>query len=194
MTLKHTLADHYFDDIYSANDDPWNFTESQYEAQKYTTTLNALPSTHYDNAFEIGCSIGVFTEKLAAKCARLLAVDVSDKALAQAKKRCSYLPQVRFQKMNVPQAFPLEKFDLIVISEVGYFFTAEDWQFTIEKAYLQLKNQGQIALVHWLPVVHDFPQTGDEVHDAFAQLITGKMLNRHKAENQHYRIDIWEKY
>ena len=92
---KKSLAPEYFEDVYNAEDDPWNFAASEYEASKYAATLAALPGEHYESAFEIGCSIGVLTAQLAEKCESLLAVDVNDKALRQARRRCESLPNVR---------------------------------------------------------------------------------------------------
>ncbi len=86
-------------------------------------TLAALPREKYENAFEIGCSIGVLTEKLAEKCEKLLAVDVSEKAIEQAKKRCRNLSNVSFEKMHFPEEFPTDEFDLILVSEVGYYLS-----------------------------------------------------------------------
>ena len=193
MSQKQTLTEKYFEDVYAAKDDPWDFTTSEYEAKKYAVTIDALPRENYANAFEIGCSIGVLTEKLAAKCGKILAIDVSEKALAQARERCENLPQITFEKMSVPQEFPVEKFDLILVSEVGYYLAPEDWQTATEKLLAHLTESGHIALVHWLPPVHDYPQTGDEVHDSFAAFAAGKMRNLHGAREENYRLDVWEK-
>jgi cyclopropane fatty-acyl-phospholipid synthase-like methyltransferase len=190
---KQTLTEKYFEDVYAANEDPWNFTTSQYEAEKYSATIAALPNEKYSNAFEIGCSIGVLTEKLAAKCEKLLSVDVSEKALAKAEKRCENLPQVRFEKMNIAQKFPDGFFDLIVISEVGYYLAPDDWLAAAEKVFAHLTEKGQVALIHWLPPVHDYPQTGDEVHDSFARLSENELRLIEHRQTENYRLDVWEK-
>ncbi len=190
---KKTLTEEYFADVYAANDDPWDFETSEYEAEKYAATLNALPRENYANAFEIGCSIGVLTEKLAAKCAKLLAVDVSEKALEKARARCENLPQIIFKKMSVPNEFPDAHFDLILISEVGYYLAPDDWRNLMEKSFAHLTGKGQIALVHWLPFVHDYPQTGDEVHDSFTEFAKNKMRNLSEKCTEKYRLDVWEK-
>lgn len=190
---KQTLTEKYFEDVYAENDDPWNFAASVYEAEKYAATLRALPREKYKNAFEVGCSIGVLTEKLAKRCEKLLAVDVSEKALFQAEKRCKDLPQVRFRKMNVAEEFPAETFDLILISEVGYYLSPEDWQKLMQKIFLHLAEKSHVVLVHWLPFVEDYPQTGDEVHDSFAKFAERKMQNLHGERCENYRIDVWEK-
>ncbi len=64
-TMSESLSTEYFDDLYQKNEDPWDFETSAYERDKYAATLAALPNAHYQNAFEIGCSIGVLTQQLA---------------------------------------------------------------------------------------------------------------------------------
>ncbi len=193
MTERETLTPDYFDEVYKNSDDPWNFETSEYEAAKYAATLNVLPRATYRNAFEIGCSIGVLTEQLAANCKSLLAVDVSEKALAQAKKRCANLPNVRLKRMEVPKEFPDEMFDLILISEVGYYLSETDWRLAIEKVFKNLRDKGHIILTHWTPFVDDYPQTGDAVHDSFAAFAEGKMRNLRSDRTEKYRLDVWEK-
>ena len=188
-----TLTPEYFEKVYAANDDPWDFQTSEYEAAKYEATLAALPRENYKNAFEIGCSIGVLTERLAAKCVKILAVDVSEKALEQAEMRCRNLPNVRFQMMRFPEEFPDKKFDLILISEVGYYLSPPDWEIAMKEIYSQLIENGQVALVHWTPFVHDYPQTGDEVHDSFAEFAENKLRKLSEKKADKYRLDVWEK-
>jgi len=192
MSERKTLTPEYFDQVYAANKDPWDFTSSEYEAEKYAATLAALPGGNYNNAFEIGCSIGVLTEKLAERCDNLLAVDVSEKALEQAKKRCKNLSKVRLQIMQIPNKFPNEIFDLILISEVGYYLAPGDWQTAMKKVFAHLAADGQIVLVHWTPFVHDYPQTGDAIHDSFVEFAKDKMQNLKSLRREKYRLDVWE--
>lgn len=190
---KKSLAPEYFEDVYNAKDDPWDFASSEYEAAKYAATLDALPRESYQSAFEIGASIGVLTAQLADRCASLLAVDVNEKALNQARQRCRDLPNVEFQLLRIPQEFPEQNFDLILISEVGYYLSVEDWKKTFEKVADHLKPQGNIVLVHWTPPVHDYPQTGDEVHDSFAEWSQDKLKLIKNFRAEQYRLDVWEK-
>ena len=125
MTTRsgESLPPSYFDRVYADAPDPWSFATSEYEQEKYAVTLAELPRERYRSAFEIGCSIGVLTEQLAARCDALLSVDVAERALAQARARCVHLPHVRCERLRVPEAFPDEQFDLIVVSEVGYYWS-----------------------------------------------------------------------
>ncbi|WP_151085801.1 class I SAM-dependent DNA methyltransferase [Hymenobacter baengnokdamensis] len=191
----NTLDPNYFDDVYRANDDPWTFASSPYERAKYTDTLAALNRPRYERAFEIGCSIGVLTAQLAERCGELLSVDVSEAALAQARQRCAQLPQVTLQRMQVPAEFPQGQFDLILLSEVGYYWSPADLARASEQMLAALRPGAQLLLVHWTPPVPDYPQTGDEVHDFFMAQ-TGpqgslKHLHGHRAAK--YRLDLFER-
>ena len=189
-----TLDPSYFDDVYRAHDDPWAFASSPYERGKYADTLAALPRPHYGRAFEIGCSIGVLTAQLAARCGHLLSVDVSEAALAQARQRCAALPQVELRKLQVPQEFPAGQFDLILLSEVGYYWSPADLARAADQLLAALPPGGQLLLVHWTPVVPDYPQTGDEVHDFFLQKAgpQGPLRHLHGHRADKYRLDLFE--
>jgi trans-aconitate methyltransferase len=139
----------FFDETYRGSADPWGYTSSFYETSKYRSTIRHLPKKTAKNAFEIGCSIGVLTQQLAKKCERLLSVDYSEVGLEEARKRCRELPQVRFQRMQIPQQFPAEKFDLIVFSEVGYYLTVEDLHQAKQKIIDGLLPGGFLLMVHY---------------------------------------------
>lgn len=191
----NTLPPEYFDHVYQANRDPWNFESSPYERAKYAATLAALPRPHYAGAFEIGCSLGVLTAQLASRCGHLLAVDVSAAALAQAQARCAALPQVEIKLLRVPEEFPNQQFDLILLSEVGYYWSPTDLARAAEQLIAALNPGGQLLLVHWTPPVHDYPLTGDDVHQHFIEKAAPGGLLQHLAGQRHetYRLDLLEK-
>jgi len=187
----HSLSAGYFDDVYRANADPWAFASSPYEREKYAATLAALPRPRYERAFEIGCSIGVLTAQLATRCAELLSVDVSETALAQARQRCTGLPQVQLQRLQVPAEFPDCQFDLILLSEVGYYWNLPDLSRAADLLVTALKPGGQLLLVHWTPPVPDYPLTGDEVHELF--LRRAELRPLHAERHAQYRLDLVER-
>ena len=189
-----SLSPGYFDDVYRANADPWNFATSPYEAAKYAATLAALPRERYENALEIGCSIGVLTEQLASHCGQLLSLDVSPAALEQARTRCVRLPQVQFEQRYLPGDFPAGAFDLILISEVGYYLSMPDLVVLRERCVNQLVTGGHLLLVHWTPFVPDYPLTGDQVHETFAASATGEVLRHQDGRREEkYRLDLFER-
>ncbi len=188
-----SLTSDFFEALYQENADPWQFETSEYEAQKYATTLDALPRDVYQSGFEIGGSIGVLTEKLAQRCHSLLSIDVSQIAQAQAIKRCDRLTNIDFQMMSVPQEFPDQNFDLIILSEVGYYWCREDLNRAQELMLDRLRSTGHLLLVHWIVDARVLPLTGDEVHDSFLELDPNRLKHLKNLTAQNYRLDLFEK-
>ena len=119
------LEQAYFDDLYRRDPDPWDFATSDYERDKYADSLAALGDRRFDRALEVGCSIGVFTAALAARCRELVAVDVSPAAVAAARERTARLAGVAASSQaTLPEDMPAGSFDLIVCSEVLYYWDA----------------------------------------------------------------------
>lgn len=195
MSSSSSLPTRYFDDVYAASTDPWSFETSPYEAAKYADTLSALGERRFENAFEIGCSIGVLTARLATRCARLLAVDASDAPLARARARCEGLQGVGFARMQVPDAFPEQRFDLVVMSEVAYYWAPADLERASIRVVESLLPGGLWLMVHWTPVVADYPQTGDAVHDAVLvrSARAGELRHVTGWRRASYRLDLFEK-
>ncbi|MFM9264328.1 class I SAM-dependent methyltransferase [Tychonema sp. BBK16] len=180
----------FFDEIYRQSSDPWRYTSSFYETSKFRTTIRSLPKVRFKNAFEIGCAIGVLTQKLAKKCDRLLSVDYSEVGLEEARKRCHDLPQVRFQQMQIPQQFPSENFDFILFSEVGYYFTKEDLDITKGKIINQLLPGGYLLMVHFRHPAEKFILNGDIVHDAFVQESGTFLKHLGDQRQKSFRLDL----
>ena len=118
MTLDPT----YFRDLYAACADPWGLAGRWYEARKYAVSTALLPRQRYGRAFEPGCSIGVLTAMLAPRCDALLACDAVPDAVSSARARTAGLPGVRVEQRAVPGQWPPGSFDLIVLSELLYYF------------------------------------------------------------------------
>jgi SAM-dependent methyltransferase len=188
LFVHESLDARYFERKYASDADPWDFATSAYEAEKYRATLDALPSDRFARGFEIGCSIGVLSAQLAERCDSLLSVDVSDRALEQARERCSELHNVRFARMSVPHEFPPESFDLVMVSEVGYYWSSEDLARAIDRIASAAAGGGTIVLVHYTPFVDEYPQTGDAVHAAFLSDARFEAGLSKRAER--YRIDV----
>ncbi len=142
MSVGESLPAAYFDALYARQNDPWCFATSPYEQAKYAATLQALATERFDSALEVGCSIGVLTRLLAGRCARVLAVDVAEAALAQARRHCSDLDHVAFERLQVPAEWPRQTFDLIVFSEVLYYLSPDDVSRTARRSRDSLNVHG----------------------------------------------------
>jgi SAM-dependent methyltransferase len=188
-----SLTTEFFEQLYQENPDPWQFATSEYEAEKYAATLNALPRNLYKAGFEIGGSIGILTEKLARRCQSLLSVDVSQIAQTQAIDRCRHLHNIKFELMSVPEAFPTTSFDLIVLSEVGYYWSWDDLHKAQRLILDRLESQGHLLLVHWTADRGILLLTGDEVHNDFLKLVPDQLKSIKSLTQDKYRLDLFEK-
>lgn len=180
-----------FEHAYARADDPWDYESSPYERAKYAATLAALPRPRYGAALELGCSIGVLTAALAARCDTVLAVDFAENALTRAQARCVDLPGVAFHRLTLPHEYPVGRFDLTLLSEVGYYLSWADLRTAIPRICNGLVGGGQLLLVHWTPIIDDAPLTGDEVHQEFLHHNGGLLdhLGGERAET--YRLDLF---
>ncbi|GHF93881.1 methyltransferase [Deinococcus piscis] len=192
-----TLSPKYFEDVYAANEDPWDFASSPYEAAKYARTLAALPRERYRRALEVGCSIGVLTGQLAGRTDALLALDISEQALERAKERNARKDNIQFRRAGLPDELPDGPFDLIVLSEVLYYLSPADLERALDAVLARLEPGGTLLLVHWTPWVHDYPQTGDAVHEAALARVGRGLKHLHAErqgnEEQGYRLDVFRR-
>ena len=184
-----SLTTNYFNAMYAADPDPWRFATSQYEAEKYAATLDALPRRRYRKALEIGCSIGVFTHKLSERCDDLVAVDVVASALDQAAARCQDRPNVSFERMQIPEQWPEGRYDLIFLSEVVYYFERADVERIARHVASSVEPAGDIVIIHWTGDTH-YPLSGDEASEAFIAASASYAAPISSARAEEYRLDV----
>lgn len=162
-----SLQKDYFDQVYADNEDPFRLSDNWYEERKYAITLASLPRATYRRALEPGCSIGVLTEKLSRRVKTLISTDVAQAALTIAQTRVES-PSVRFVEWSLTDDWDAicdgQQFDLIVLSEIGYYLDETDLGSAIDTAVSRLEPGGTLLAVHWRHPVSDYPLTGDEVH------------------------------
>jgi SAM-dependent methyltransferase len=179
LTATVTLGAGYFDDMYQAASDHWGFEKRWYEQRKYAISLALLPSARYRSAFEPGCSIGVFTHLLARRCDALLSCDFATAAVHAAAERTRDLPHVRVEQRDIPRQWPAGRFDLIVFSEILYYFGDHDLEQALKNAVAALEPEGTLLAVHWRHPVADYPRSGDDVHRVLAAQPELARLVRH---------------
>ncbi len=177
----------YFEDLYAADEDPWRFTTSAYERDKYDHTMAALEGRRFARGLEFGCSIGVLTERLAGVCEELVAVDVSERAVASARERLAGRDGVEVERRSLPEETPDGPFDLIVCSEVLYYFDAELLSVVLNELGARLVAGGSLLAVHWRPQTRTYPLQGDEAHELL-RLRPGFELG-FSEHTEHYLLD-----
>ncbi len=188
--MNERLGREYFEGLYAESGDPWSFETSEYERKKYERTLAALGGHRFHRALEAGASIGVFTRMLADLCDELLAVDVSARAVEAARARLSGQGHVRVERRSLPEEMPEGPFDLIVASEVLYYFPREEMLAVLQAFERELAPAGVLLAVHWRRETKTYPLQGDEVHDLLMRHT--RLNNKEAIIEGDYRLDLFE--
>ena len=180
----------YFYEQYATSEDPWGFASRWYERRKYALTVAALPRARYARAFEPGCSIGVLSELLAARCDHLLACDIVPSALEQAAARLVPRPNVVLERRAIPEAWPTDIFDLIVLSEIAYYFDAAALAGVVAKVVDSTVLGAHLVAVHWRGPTN-YALSAAEVH---AQIDRSEHWQRAvHYEEENFILDVWER-
>lgn len=182
----------HFETLYAACDDPWNVRGAWYEQRKRAILLAGLGQPRYRSAFEPGCGNGEMSAALAPRCERLLACDGAASALQVAARR---LPDalargVRFEQRCLPSEWPREeRFGLIVISELAYYFDAVTIDAMFTDARASLAPGGELVLCHYLRDFDDRVTATDQVH-AIAARLPGLRCTLHH-QDEAFVLDVW---
>jgi trans-aconitate methyltransferase len=151
--------------------------------------LAALHKDRYRRALEPGCSIGEFTALLAPRCNELLAFDFAPSALVTARARCQHLPQVKMIASDLLSFRPEGEFDLIVLSEVGYYFQPGLLHQSVLRLQSALQPGGELLAAHWLGTSPDHVMHGDAVHEVLREALSMDLI--HAGRHDGFRVDAW---
>jgi len=187
----NTLSKEFFEAKYRTDSDPWKFASSSYELSRYAEIIRSLEGRTFEAGFEPGCSIGVLTERLAGVCRHLWAMDISPTAVAAARQRCEQLRNVSIEQGALPNDVPADDFDLIVFSEIGYYFEPTMLTKIRDRLVETLRPRGMLIGCHWLGVSADHPLHGEEVHSV---LRAGRALRLTASRHfDGFMLERWER-
>ncbi len=187
------LGAEHFERIYARDADPWKTESSDYERGKFERTLAAIPGGRVRRALDVGCSTGVLSSMLAGRCEELTAVDFSERAVRVARERLAGIGGVRIERLDLPAEMPAGPFDLVVCSEVLWYWSRADVLLGLRRIESALASGGSLIAVGWTGDDPEAPMTGPEVN----ALITSQTVlahTLHEAEpGAGYVIDRWER-
>ncbi|HEY0201287.1 MAG TPA: class I SAM-dependent methyltransferase [Burkholderiaceae bacterium] len=186
----------HFERLYRIDPDPWRVASDWYERRKRNLLLASLPRERYRHGFEPGCGNGETTVGLLERCERLCAVDFSPTAVELCSRRAQAVGQGRLDVRALPLPsqwpdVPAKGFDLIVVSELAYYFDDPSLEHFISQCLSSLGTEGHLVMCHWRHDAGDRRQPTDELHRRLAQR-TGLATLLSHAESD-FRLDIWEK-
>lgn len=185
----HTAED--FDSMYSGTDDPWHFKTRWYEQRKRGLTLACLPAARFASAYEPGCANGELSIALAPRCDRLLISDGSPKAVHVARERTGHLCHVEVRQAWLPDEWPDEQFDLIVVSELGYYLDVSSLDRLAERMRASLLPRGTLLACHWGEPIEGCALSGDDIHRRLARRLALPPLCSYSDGD--LRLDVWSR-
>ncbi|MDH7638153.1 SAM-dependent methyltransferase [Sphingomonas oryzagri] len=193
MTIASSSLDAaYFEGIFEGDDDPWDLATSEYESRKFDATMEAIAGRRYARALEVGCAQGVLTERLVTVCDELVSIDISPRALSLALKRVGDRPGLSLKRMAFPKEAPEETFDLVVLSEVAYYWGVVDLDRASEWLQRGVAAGGRILLVHYTGET-DYPHSADEAVETLWADLKGCFEQERSDRHDRYRLDLWRR-
>ena len=189
-----TTSREFFEQMYATSEDPWAFASNEYEQQRYATILGFVPHGRFRRAFEPGCSIGELTARLATRCGFVTAIDIAETAVETARHRCTGLDNFDVHRGSVLDDMPPGPFDLVVFSEIGYYFAAAELVELAHRIASRIEPHGQLIAVHWTGVSPDHLLPGHVVHEILREHLPLEHLHHENHESDDrdgFVLDIW---
>lgn len=154
-----------FGRLHHESEDPWDLYESPYERRKRDQLVGLLERDRpYGRAFEIGCSVGALSQALLRVSREVVAVDASAEAIGTAQRRSEGNAGLDFRVATVPDEWPEGEFELVVLSETGYYLSRDQLEAVWERIEASTPRSFTLALCHWRGDVEDWPLDAAQVH------------------------------
>ncbi|WP_404445764.1 PIG-L family deacetylase [Microbacterium marinum] len=177
-----------FEEYFRTHDDPWGFDSRWYEQRKRALLTATLPRRHFSRTLELGCSTGALTAELAARSDEIVAVDASPTAVARARDR---VPEAIVEERVLPEDWPEGTWDLVVLSELGYYWSHDDLTTAVRRIVERLREDGVVIACHWRRTIPDAVLDAAAVHRAIGR--SGlQRLARHVEED--FILEAWTPY
>jgi LmbE family N-acetylglucosaminyl deacetylase/SAM-dependent methyltransferase len=112
-------------DAATATDDPWQLGSNVFELRRYAIMLDMMiahkpdPNVLFENALEVGCAAGIFTQMIYPHCRAMHVIDVMPSFIEKASARLKGCGNITWDVASVTDDFaPGKTFDLIIVAEI----------------------------------------------------------------------------
>jgi hypothetical protein len=111
----------------------------------------------------------------------------------QARARCAALQNVRVECAALRDGTEAEGCDLVVLSEIGYYFEAAVWAEVVGEIVRGMAAGGVLVACHWLGSSADHILGGEQVHEAFRKhhKLLPLQTHREAEEDGGYLLEGW---
>ena len=147
LTERRLIARAYFEYVF-LRDNPFRPPEV-YKREKIDTAYGLVSGLRVARALEVGCAEGRWTHRLAAIADEVVGTDIAWNAVRKAKRRHRHEQQIRFRVADLlGDPLPEPPFDLVVCSEVLYYFRRDQLPGVNDRLVALLRPAGRLLLVH----------------------------------------------
>ncbi|MBV7481393.1 bifunctional 2-polyprenyl-6-hydroxyphenol methylase/3-demethylubiquinol 3-O-methyltransferase UbiG [Bordetella sp. BOR01] len=186
-----------FEALYRRDPDPWAVRTSWYERRKRAVLMATLPREDYRYALELGCGTGEATRLLASRCAAVHVADGSPTAIARCGQAMARdgMSNVQLDVLQLPASWPLQagdSADLIVVSELAYYFPDQDLETFFIRCLQSLAVGGDWVMCHYKAQFDDRCQATSRIHDAIDDFAGLRRIVAH--DDECFRLDIWRRH
>jgi SAM-dependent methyltransferase len=122
-----------------------------------------------------------------------VACDIAPTAVRLARQRCAGLPNVHIDQGDLAKSMPQGPFDLIIFSEIGYYFAAAELAGIVQALAARLGPGGEFVAVHWRGRSEDHVLRGDEVHAILKEALHERCTWLKGERHPEFRLDAWQR-
>jgi O-antigen/teichoic acid export membrane protein/SAM-dependent methyltransferase len=194
-----SMRESRFERVYE-NPDPWNYKTSEYEITKYEESVRMLNGRTFSLAVELGCSEGAFTRRLSRICEKVIACDISERALKRAEQESAEFSNISFEKLDIILDPIPGGADLICCGEILNCLVSQEHLKIVRNRIIQALNTGGLLLLvnlHLLPDDRKGIWLGDlgfgstQIRDAFLESKGLRVVE--ELDRPLYRITLLQK-
>jgi predicted TPR repeat methyltransferase len=177
-----------FETVYTESADPWASASPRYRYQglKYDKLIGLLPQRHFANALDLGCGLGLLSQKLAKRAERVLGIDIATAALDHARRRATGLSNLEFAPGDI-LSLPVSlngQFDLVVIADVLYYLSPLDEMVltSVVRRIADLLSVGGTCLLanHFFFSADKDSKVSRKIHRAFSDSPRFAVMSEHR--------------
>ncbi len=177
-----------FEAVYSESADPWASASHHYRYQslKYDRMIALLPRRRFDNALDLGCGLGLLSQKLAKRAEHVLGLDIATAAIDRARRSSAAFPNLEFERgdiLNLPPTLN-GKFDLVVVADVLYYLSPLDEQVlkSVVRRIADLLSPGGICLLanHFFFSADPDSKVSRNIHRSFSDCPRFEVMSEHR--------------
>ena len=184
----------YFERLYAGDPDPWDFATSAVRARRSTTRRSPRSAAA---ASRIGAR-GRLLDRRAHRAARRRAASgcsrsTSPRPRCEQRARLARVPNVTFERRELPEELPAGAFDLIVSSEVLYYLDAARVRRDARRDRPRARAPGRCSRSTGATPTGTYPLRGDEVHARLRAPLRPARLTRATADYVLERFDAHER-